>query len=56
MKLGLQQNLWKRTPLSLVGCNVYPGFEFDDFELGKRDNLLASYPEHSEMILRLTNN
>jgi hypothetical protein len=40
---------------SLVGCNVYPGFEFDDFELGKRDHLLASFPEHSELILRLTN-
>lgn len=40
---------------SLIGCSVAPGFEFDDFELGKRDELLYAFPNYSDLILRLTN-
>jgi uncharacterized protein len=29
---------------ALMGCTVAPGFEFADFELGKRDKLLRDYP------------
>ncbi len=39
---------------SLVGCTVSPGFEYEDFELGERESLLASYPEHRWIIERLT--
>ena len=39
---------------ALVGCTVAPGFEFDDFEMGKREELGALYPQHREMIRRLT--
>lgn len=39
---------------SLVGCTVSPGFEFDDFELAKRNELSAEYPQHREIIERLT--
>ena len=39
---------------SLVGCTVSPGFDFDDFELGNRKNMLRQYPEHSEIIKKLT--
>lgn len=39
---------------SLVGCTVSPGFEYEDFELGGRDRLLASYPEHRWIIEKLT--
>ena len=39
---------------SLVGCNVFPGFDFDDFEMGKRDELLDKFPEHSDIIHKLT--
>ena len=39
---------------SVVGCTVAPGFEFDDFELGKRAELVATYPQHRELIQRLT--
>jgi predicted cupin superfamily sugar epimerase len=38
----------------VVGCTVAPGFEFDDFELGKRAELVATYPQHRELIHRLT--
>ena len=39
---------------ALVGCTVAPGFEFADFEMAKRGQLSAQYPEHREMIQRLT--
>lgn len=39
---------------SLVSCMVSPGFEFEDFELFNRSDLLEQYPEHEEIIIRLT--
>lgn len=39
---------------ALVGCVVTPGFTFDDFELISRNELLHSYPEHREIIMKLT--
>ena len=38
----------------LVGCTVSPGFDFQDFELAERNSLIAEYPEHQELIIRLT--
>ena len=39
---------------ALVGCTVAPGFEFADFEMAKRRALLALYPEHRDIVTRLT--
>lgn len=39
---------------SLVGCMVSPGFNFKDFELFKRKELLEKYPEKKEIIEKLT--
>ena len=39
---------------SLVGCTVAPGFDFADFELAERESLLAEFPQHAEIIKRLT--
>ncbi|MGI2155220.1 cupin domain-containing protein [Shewanella oncorhynchi] len=39
---------------SLVGCMVSPGFTFDDFELFSQQTLLAQYPQHSDIIQRLS--
>lgn len=39
---------------SLVGCTVAPGFDFEDFEMPPRDELLDKYPQHHELIERLT--
>ena len=39
---------------SLVGCTVSPGFDFADFQLGIRDDLHQEYPQHGEIIDRLT--
>lgn len=38
----------------LAGCNVSPGFEFSDFEMGKRSVLLNSFPQHAAIIRQLT--
>jgi predicted cupin superfamily sugar epimerase len=39
---------------ALVSCAVAPGFEFSLFELAHRSRLIAEYPEHRELIARLT--
>lgn len=39
---------------ALVGCTVAPGFDFADFEMAKRAELVREYPAHREMIERLT--
>lgn len=38
----------------LVGCTVSPGFDFQDFELAKREKLILAFPELSEIINKLT--
>jgi len=39
---------------ALVGCTVAPGFDFADFEMGDRAELLQRYPEHRQLIEALT--
>ena len=39
---------------ALVGCDVAPGFEYRDFEIASRSELLDEFPEHASMIERLT--
>jgi predicted cupin superfamily sugar epimerase len=39
---------------ALVGCTVAPGFDFADFELAARPELVAAYPQHSKLIEELT--
>jgi predicted cupin superfamily sugar epimerase len=39
---------------ALVGCTVSPGFDFKDFEMGDREQLLRAFPSHSAIIHRLT--
>jgi predicted cupin superfamily sugar epimerase len=39
---------------ALVGCTVAPGFDFADFEMAKRNQLTAQYPQHRTIIGRLT--
>ena len=42
------------TEYSFVGCTVAPGFDFQDFELADRRELVGWYPEYSQIIERLT--
>jgi uncharacterized protein len=39
---------------ALVGCTVAPGFDFEDFELAKREQLVQIYPQHGKVIDKLT--
>ncbi|TWO31680.1 cupin domain-containing protein [Seonamhaeicola sediminis] len=39
---------------ALVGCTVSPGFDFRDFELANRETLISKFPQHSEIITKLT--
>ena len=39
---------------TLVGCTVAPGFDYEDMEIAGRAKLLARYPQHQEIIERLT--
>jgi predicted cupin superfamily sugar epimerase len=39
---------------ALIGCTVAPGFDFADFELAGRAELLRRHPQHRRVIERLT--
>lgn len=41
-------------PYSLVSCSVSPGFEFSNFELGRREKLVKRFPKHRKLIERFT--
>ncbi len=42
------------TGFALVGCTVAPGFDFADFELAERESLSLQFPQHRDLIFRLT--
>lgn len=56
----IPKNIWfaarpiSENGFSLVGCTVAPGFDFADFELAQRDDLLQKYPQHKSLIMQLT--
>jgi predicted cupin superfamily sugar epimerase len=39
---------------ALCGCTVAPGFEFSEFELAAKHELLRLYPQHEKVIVDLT--
>ena len=38
----------------LAGCTVSPGFDFADFEIADREKLSAEFPQHQQVIAKLT--
>lgn len=38
---------------ALVGCTVAPGFEFSGFEMAKKSDMIAAFPEHASMLEHL---
>ena len=46
--------LLEANSFALVGCTVSPGFDFEDFQMGKRADLLAKFPQHQRLIEQLT--
>ena len=59
-QLVVPQGVWQGARLmqggayALLGCTVSPGFEFVDYDHGQRDTLLASHPDHADLITALT--
>lgn len=43
-----------KNSFSLIGATVAPGFDFRDFEIEKREELTLQFPEHKEIITKLT--
>lgn len=43
-----------RSGYALLGCTVSPPWEESTFELAARDPLMAAWPQHREIIARLT--
>lgn len=54
------RGVWQGTRLmpggrfALLGCTVSPGFEFEDYEHGRRAELLAAFPAFAAQIRALT--
>ncbi|MGI0037434.1 MAG: cupin domain-containing protein [Nitrososphaera sp.] len=55
----IEKGCWMAASISsglycLVGCTVSPGFDFRDWELAKRRDLLALFPRHRAVIEKHT--
>jgi len=44
----------EKNSFGLFGCVVAPGFEFGDFEMFSREDLLQAYPRHADIITKYT--
>jgi predicted cupin superfamily sugar epimerase len=54
------KNIWQGSFIApggsyaLLGTTVAPGFEFEDFEYGRRKELIEQYPSEKQKLIRLT--
>jgi len=59
-QVAIKANTWFAASLNdkksycLLGCTVSPGFDYSDWELGKRNELIKMYPQHKKIIERYT--
>ena len=57
----IRKNTWfaseviNKKSFSLIGCTVSPGFDFSDFEMAHRNNLIRQFPMHEDLITKFTN-
>jgi uncharacterized protein len=51
---GVHMEKNEKGSFALMGCTVAPGFEFQDFKLANRKDLMESFPDHKDLILQLT--
>ena len=60
LQLTIEKQNWfaaeveDKKSFALFGCTVSPGFDFDDFELGKREELIKKFSQHKTLITKLT--
>jgi predicted cupin superfamily sugar epimerase len=56
----IKANTWFAASLNdkksycLLGCTVSPGFDYNDWELAERNELIKMYPQHRTIIERYT--
>ncbi len=56
LNYAIKKNSWfcaevyNKESFSLVGCTVSPGFDFEDFQLGNKTDLLLQYPQYTSII------
>jgi len=54
------KNVWfsaeilDKSSYSLIGCTVSPGFEFEDFEIAKSQDLISKFPQWENLIKKFT--
>ena len=59
LQLLLPKNQWfaaeviDKKSYGLVGCTVSPGFDFNDFKLADKDEMIKAFPQYKELISRL---
>lgn len=51
---GMLQGARTLGDFTLVSCLVAPGFDFSDFVMPHRDELLRAWPEHEALVRRFT--
>lgn len=60
LQVVVPRGVWQGTCLepgsefALLGCTVAPGFDYADYEHGTRADLIRQFPDHRELINRLT--
>ncbi len=60
LQVVIKNNQWfaaelpDQSSFCLVGCTVSPGFDFEDFEMGVRKDLIREFPEYRELVERFT--
>ena len=51
---GLRPELKTKKGFALVSCIVAPGFDFNDYELGNKNELIKSFPNIKTEIEKLS--
>ncbi|MEI6092161.1 MAG: cupin domain-containing protein [bacterium] len=54
VKAGSWFGAYPEAEYAFVGCTVAPGFDFRDFKIADRSELLKLYPKHENIIKKLT--
>ena len=51
--LWFASNIPSQTGFTLASCAVAPGFDFDEFEMAKKEAMIAQYPMHTGLLNKL---
>ncbi|HMG91455.1 MAG TPA: cupin domain-containing protein [Chryseolinea sp.] len=60
LQVAIPANHWfgaataQNATYTLASCTVAPGFDFQDFEMAERKDLLTAFPKYEEIIIKLT--